>query len=76
MAQSRNDVSNCKSVESDEHSGASSELTESEPGDVEVQSPTSNMRGSLSAKSLRTSPNILYTCTKVDTGFRGLQIES
>lgn len=46
-----NDVSNFKSVESDEYSGASSELTEQEPGDVEVQSPISK-RGSLSTKTL------------------------
>lgn len=45
-----NDVSNFKSVKSDEYSGASSELTEPEPGDVEVQSPISK-RGSLSAKT-------------------------
>lgn len=48
VTQSRSDVSNFNSVESDEHSGASSELTESESGDVEVQSPASIMRGSLS----------------------------
>lgn len=47
MTEHVNDVSKSVSSESEEHSGASSELTESEPGDVEVQSAKTNIRGSL-----------------------------
>jgi hypothetical protein len=49
MSQPINDSSKPKSVESDEYSGASSELTESEPAENEVQSPKVNIRGSLSS---------------------------
>ncbi|XP_048321427.2 condensin-1 complex subunit CAP-D2 isoform X3 [Ziziphus jujuba] len=49
-----NDVSNFKSVESDEYSGASSELTEQEPGDVEVQSPISK-RGATKSRAKKSN---------------------
>lgn len=47
MTEHANDVSKSVSSESEEHSGASSELTESEPGDVEVQSAKTYIRGGL-----------------------------
>lgn len=49
MTQPINDSSKPKFVESDECSGASSELTESEAAENEVQSPKVNTRGSLSS---------------------------
>lgn len=48
MTKSVDEMSKSRLVESEEYSGTSSELTESEPGDIEVQSPNVNIRGSLS----------------------------
>lgn len=47
IALSMNGKSKSKNVDSEEHSGVSSELTESDGGDIEVQSPMVNKRGSL-----------------------------
>ena len=44
-ALSSNDKSKAKLVKSEEHSGASSELIDSDQGDAEVQSPMVNIRG-------------------------------
>lgn len=46
MSPSENDVSNSGHVDSDECSGASSEVTETEQGDDEDQSPEVSARGS------------------------------
>lgn len=48
MTKSVDEMSKSRLVKSKEYSGTSSELTESEPGDIEVQSPNVNIRGSLS----------------------------
>lgn len=45
MPQSVNEMSKSICAELEEHSVASSELTESEPGDTEIQSPNVNLRG-------------------------------
>jgi hypothetical protein len=61
MTQLINDSSKPKSVESNEYSRASNELTESEPAENEVQSP---IRGSLSSiillHNLSKMKNLLY----------------
>ncbi|XP_018499140.1 condensin-1 complex subunit CAP-D2 isoform X1 [Pyrus x bretschneideri] len=55
MTEHVNDVSKSVSSESEEHSGASSELTESEPGDVEVQSAKTNIRGASKSKAKKSN---------------------
>lgn len=47
MPQSENNVSNSQSDDSEEHSSAFSELTQMETGDVDVQSPRTNVKGIL-----------------------------
>ena len=50
VAQFSHDASESKIVESDEDSHASAEVTDSEPGDNEVQSPPVFPQGSISDK--------------------------
>ncbi|CAN6719040.1 unnamed protein product [Malus baccata var. baccata] len=55
MTEHVNDVSKSVSSESEERSGALSELTESEPGDVEVQSAKTNIRGASKSKAKKSN---------------------
>ncbi|BBH07209.1 hypothetical protein Prudu_019079 [Prunus dulcis] len=58
MTKSVDEMSKSRLVESEEYSGTSSELTESEPGDIEVQSPNVNIRGPQNPKPRKATRKI------------------
>ncbi|XP_054795196.1 condensin-1 complex subunit CAP-D2-like [Prosopis cineraria] len=55
IALSKNDKLKSKHVDSEEHSAISSELTESDGGDIEVQSPMANKRGGTMSRTKKST---------------------